>query len=57
MYVFGYIADFASVLGLFFSLGAFIQARRASKAANRALEMILIRTLADEVELACVRMD
>src|SRR5689334_14265561 len=57
MITFGYIANLASIGGFLFSLGALIQAWRASIAAEEALEVVLIRTLADEVEYACVKMD
>lgn len=45
------------MLGLLFSLGAFIQARRASVAAKQARDAMLIRTLADEFQMTCNKMD
>jgi len=54
---FDIIAGIASILGLIASLGAWLQAGSASKAANKAKESVEIRTLADEFELACGRMD
>ena len=57
MGLFDVIAGLASVLGFIFSVAAFIQARRASSAAKEARDAILIRTLADEFQTACNRMD
>ena len=51
------IFGIASIFGLFFSLGALIQARRASAAAREARDRIAIRALADEFELACAKAD
>ncbi len=57
MSAFEAITGLASILGFVFSLLAFVQARRASNAARQARDGILIRTLADEFELACVKLD
>ncbi len=61
---FGCIAGWASILGFSVGVGALIQAWRASRAAERASQAakeardgVLIRTLADEFQLACNRMD
>lgn len=54
---FDIIANAASILGFGFSLGAYIQARRASFAASQARDYIVIRTLADEFERVCVGVD
>ena len=51
------IAGVASILGLVFSFLAFIQAKRASAAAEEARNGIILRTLADELEIACVKID
>jgi hypothetical protein len=48
-------ASICSVLGLFFSIFAGIQAWRASKAASAARDAVLIRSLSDELQLACTR--
>ena len=50
-------AGIASILGLIASIGAFFQAKRATTAAREARDGIVLRTLADEFELACVRID
>ncbi len=52
MPTFSNLANAASVAGLIFSILAFVQARRASKAAREARDGLLMRTLADELELA-----
>jgi hypothetical protein len=49
------VANTASILGLFVSCLAFFQARRASVAAAAARDAILLRTLADELGLVCMR--
>ncbi len=54
---FDVIAGLASILGFVASVAAVIQARRASSAAKEARDAILIRTLADEFQAACNRMD
>lgn len=54
---FSIVAGVASILGLLFSLGALIQAGRASAAAKEARDHIVIRTLADEFEHACIRLE
>jgi len=54
---FGIIAGVASILGLVASVLAFVQAKRASAAAKEARDGIILRTLADEFELACTRID
>lgn len=51
------IFGIASIFGLLFSLLAWIQAGRASTAAREARDLIVIRTLADEFELACAKAD
>jgi len=48
-------AAIGSILGLFFSVFAGIQAWRASKAASAARDAVLIRSLSDELQLACTR--
>ena len=50
-------AGIVSVFGLLFSLLAWIRAGRATTAAHEARNAITIRTLADEFQLACERMD
>ena len=57
MTLFEFIAGLASILGLFMSLGALLQAHGAKVAASQARDRILARTLGDEFELACVKMD
>jgi hypothetical protein len=54
---FDIIAGIASILGLVASMGAWLQARSASTAAKEARDGILLRTLADEFELACIKID
>jgi len=51
------IVGAASMFGFVFSLLAWIRAGRASKAAMQARDAITVRTLADEIQLACERMD
>ena len=51
------IAGAASMFGFVFSLLAWIRAGRASKAATQARDAITHRTLADEFQLACEKMD
>lgn len=53
--LFNVAAGIASLGGLLFSVLAFAQAKRASRAAIEARNAVTVRTLADEVELACVR--
>lgn len=50
-------AGIASIVGCLLSLGALIQAGRARAAAKQARDGIVLRTLADEFELAGERMD
>jgi hypothetical protein len=57
MFTFDVIAGLASVLGLIFSVCAFMQARIASRAAKEARDAIIVRTLADEFQLACRNTD
>ncbi len=57
MIIFELVSGLASILGLVFSLLAFVQARRASRAAREARDGILVRTLVDEIELACAKLD
>ena len=47
----------ASILGLVFSALAFWQAKNASRAAREARDNAIMRTLADELEIACLRTD
>jgi hypothetical protein len=54
---FNIIAGIASIAGFVFSLLAWIRAGRASKAATEARDAITLRTLADEFQTACERMD
>jgi hypothetical protein len=54
---FDVIAGLASILGFVASVAAVIQAGRASRAATQARDAILIRTLVDEFQTACNRMD
>lgn len=49
------VAGVASILGLSVSFVALFQARRASVAAAAARDAIMIRTLADELGLVCIR--
>jgi len=49
------LAAICSIAGMLFSLFAAIQARRASKAASAARDAVLVRSLADELQLACTR--
>lgn len=49
------IAALCSIAGMGFSLYAAIQASRASKAASDARDAALIRSLSDELQLACTR--
>lgn len=51
------IFGIASIFGLLFSLLAWIRAGRASTAAREARDAITVRTLADEFQLACERME
>jgi hypothetical protein len=53
----GQIANVASILGLVTSLVAFWQAKRAATAAAEARDAIGIRTLVDEIESTCVRLE
>lgn len=57
MLVFDIVAGLASVVGLVFSVLAFVEARSASKAARQARDAILSRTVTEEVELACIKGD
>ncbi len=57
MTTFELVAGLASIVGLVFSFLAFVQAKRASRAAREARDGILVRTLVDEIELACARLD
>lgn len=49
------LAAISSIAGMLFALFAAIQARRASKAASAARDAALVRSLADELQLACLR--
>lgn len=49
------IAAISSIAGMLFSIFAAIQASRASKAASAARDAALIRSLSDELQLACTR--
>lgn len=55
METFNVIAGVASIVGLFLSGAAAIQARRASNAAIAARDAAIVRTLADELQLASSR--
>jgi ATP phosphoribosyltransferase regulatory subunit HisZ len=55
METFNLISAAASILGLIGTVLAFMQAKRAAKAAIEARDAVTFRTLADELELACVR--
>jgi hypothetical protein len=52
---FNIIAGISSIIGLFFSLFAAIQAWRATKAAQAARDAVLMRSLSDDLQLACAR--
>jgi len=49
------LAAISSIAGMLFSLFAAILARSASKAASAARDAALVRSLADELQLACSR--
>ena len=49
------LAAISSIAGMLFALFAAIQARSASKAASAARDAALVRSLADELQLACSR--
>ncbi|MFV9616922.1 MAG: hypothetical protein ACNYZG_13270, partial [Gammaproteobacteria bacterium] len=49
------LAAISSIAGMLFSAFAAILARSASKAASAARDAALVRTLADELQLACSR--
>lgn len=51
------LAGAASMFGFVFSLLAWKRAGRASKAATQARDAITIRTVADELQVACERLD
>ncbi len=51
------VAGLASIAGLFFSLAAFLQAWGAKLAAEQARDRTLLRTLTDEFEVACSKID
>jgi hypothetical protein len=55
MDVLNVVAGVGSIVGLLFSILAFWQARRASVAAREAREAILVRNLAEELHLVCIR--
>ena len=55
MEAFYIIAGISSIIGLFFSLFAAIQAWNASKAASAARDAALMRSLSDDLQLACTR--
>ena len=57
MPTFDVIAGFASILGLWFSLWAWVRAKAASKAAQAVREAILLRTLAEELQATCDKLD
>jgi len=57
MSVFSLIAGIASIVGLYFSIRAFLAAKAASEAAREAQRGILTRTVAEELELACNNAD
>jgi ATP phosphoribosyltransferase regulatory subunit HisZ len=53
MNTFNTIAAVSSIVGMIFSLIAAIQAQRASKAALAARDAALVRSLSDDLDLAC----
>ena len=55
METFNFIANVAGIVGLFLSGIAAFQARRASEAAIAARDAAIVRTLADELQLASTR--
>jgi hypothetical protein len=55
MHTLGIWADISSIAGVLLSLVAAIQAWRASNAASAARDAVLIRSLADDLKLACSR--
>ena len=55
--LFEIIVGIASIAGCLFSIGALIQAGRASAAARQARDRVSIRVLADEFELVCAKAD
>jgi hypothetical protein len=55
--IFDIIAGLASIAGLYFSIRAFREAKSASQAARQARDAILSRTVAEEIELACMKGD
>jgi len=54
---FNIIAGTASLLGLWFSIWAWVRAKSAAKAAEEARKAVTIRTVADELQSACERLD
>jgi len=51
------IAGAASMFGFVFSLLAWVRAGRASKAAKEARDAVTLLTVADELQIACQRLD
>jgi hypothetical protein len=49
------VAAISSIIGMLFSIFAAIQASRASTAASAARDAALIRSLSDDLQLACSR--
>ena len=54
---FNIIAGVASLFGLWFSIWAWVRAKSASKAAKEARDAVTLRTVADELQFACERLD
>jgi hypothetical protein len=54
---FNIIAGGASILGLWFSMWAWVRAKSASKAAEEARDAVTVRTLVDEFQIACTNAD
>jgi hypothetical protein len=57
MTLFNVLTGIASIVGLLFSYLAWQRAKEASEAAENARKAVTIRTLADEFQLACERVD
>lgn len=55
METFNIIAGISGIIGLLFSLFAAILAWKASKAASAARDAVLMRSLSDDLQLACTR--
>jgi hypothetical protein len=55
MQTFQVVAGIASIVGLVFSYLAFLKAMSASQAASQARNAVIRSTLADELEIACLK--